>query len=312
MQPPFYYDSRNLASSIVQPSTIHIQSTPLSHFFRRYLMQRAISVFKWDGIPDNWSKDYFLYTLYGFGFVAVVNTDKFGVIPQACGLYGYDVFYRPTNAVIANPLLSGILRPRIGTECELVRLTPDYGGILDLVSYYGDMLALCAESAGMNLFNSHLSYVFFASDKTAAESYKKMYDQISRGEVAVVIDRKLQREDSGKSWDAFSQNLKENFIAGDVYQVMRTIENHFDTEMGIPNANTEKKERQIVDEVNANNAETQTRADLMLEQLQQSCKRVNAMFGLDLSVDWRYVQKEVQSGGKPIDHGTVSVQPANT
>ena len=48
------------------------------------------------------------------------NTDKFGTIFQPCGLYGYDVFYRPTHAVIANPLLKGEPRPRIAKECELL------------------------------------------------------------------------------------------------------------------------------------------------------------------------------------------------
>jgi hypothetical protein len=100
-----------------------------------------MSVFEWQ-IPPTWSKDYFLYVLYCWGFMAIINTDKFGVIPQACGLQGYDVFYRPTHAVIVNPLLTGMKTPRIDKQCVLMRLQPDYGGIMDMVTYYSDMMAL--------------------------------------------------------------------------------------------------------------------------------------------------------------------------
>ena len=123
----------------------------MSNFYTRYLLQKAISAFEWENIPKNWHRNYFLYTLFVFGYLAVVETDAFGVIPQHCGLYGYDVQYQPTHATIANPLLNGILNPRIGRECEIIRLTPDYGGIWDMVSFYADMLALSSEAAGVNL-----------------------------------------------------------------------------------------------------------------------------------------------------------------
>ena len=68
---------------------------------------------------------------------------------------------------------------------------------------------------------------------------------------------------------------------------MRKIEAMFDTDVGIPNANTDKKERLVTDEVNANNVETATRCELWLEQLQTACEETNTMFGIDMSVDWR-------------------------
>ena len=150
-----------------------VTNTALSRFFQRHLLQKAMSVFKFD-LPEHWSKDYFLYTLYCWGFLAVVNTNAFGVIPQGCGLQGYDVFYRPTNAVISNPLLKGILTPRIGKQCTVIKLQPDYGGIMDLVTFYADMMALSAQTAGVNLINSKMSYVFAAKNKAAAQSFKRL------------------------------------------------------------------------------------------------------------------------------------------
>ena len=61
----------------------------------------------------------------------------------------------------------------------------------------------------------------------------------------------------------------------------------FDTDIGIPNANTDKRERLISDEVNANNVETYSKCALWLEQLQESAAQAREMFGIDLSVDWR-------------------------
>lgn len=284
---PASYDYINLSNAATSPSTVHCRNTALSQYFRRYLLQKAMSLYKWE-LPETWSKSYFLYVLYCWGYIAVVNTNKFGVIPQGCGLTGYNIFYQPTHALITNPLLRGTLQPQIGTQCEIIKLQPDFGGIMDIVGYYADMLALCAESVGMNLMNTHLSYVFAAKNKTAAESFKKMFDKISSGETAVVIDKNLYGDDGGKTWEAFEQNLKQVYIGSDILSDMRKIEAMFDTDIGIPNANTDKRERLVTDEVNANNIETLSKCAMWLESIQESVKKVNAMFGLNISVDWRF------------------------
>jgi hypothetical protein len=90
MNLPFYYDYKNARNSTINPSTVHVRDTGLQRYFARYLLQKTISVFKWD-MPKTWSRNYLLYTLYCWGYVAVINTDKFGVIPQQCTLGGFDV-----------------------------------------------------------------------------------------------------------------------------------------------------------------------------------------------------------------------------
>ena len=286
---PYYYNYINAETSQVTPSTVHVKDSGLCRYFTKYLLQKAMSVFEWD-LPATWNKDYFLYVLYCWGYVAVVNTDKFGVIPQGCGLKGYDVFYAPTHAVIANPLLSGILEPRIGTQCELLKLQPDFSGILDLVGHYAEQMALASQSVSVNLLNSKLSYVFTAKTKALAESLKKMYDQIASGEPAVVIDSRLKNAADGEeTWKSFEQNVGGNYIVTNLLADLRKIEAMFDTEIGIPNANTDKRERLIQDEVNANNIETYSKCAMWLENLQDACKRVNDMFGLSISVRWREI-----------------------
>lgn len=296
---PVEYDYINLYNSKRSPSSVHVKNTGLANYFKRYLLQKAMSVFKWDNIPETWSRDYFLYTLYCWGFVGIIETDKFGVIPQAGGLYGYDVFYRPTNIIITNPLLKGILKPRINIDCAVVKLAPDYGGIMDIVSYYADMLAVCAEAAAVNIMNSKLSYVFPAKDKPQAESYKKMFDRVASGELAVVIDKTLFDDEGRPTWAPFTQNIKESYIAPQILSDMRKIEEMFDTDIGIPSANTDKRERLISDEVNANNVETASKCELWLETIRQGLDVANDLFGLSLAVDWRVdpQQSMTQTGG---------------
>lgn len=303
---PYYYNYINAETSRVTPSTVHVKDSGLCRYFTKYLLQKAISVFEWD-LPETWNKDYFLYVLYCCGYVAVINTDKFGVIPQGCGLKGYDVFYAPTHAVIANPLLSGILEPRIGTQCELLKLQPDFSGILDLVGHYAEQMALASQSVSVNLLNSKLSYVFAAKTKALAEAFKKMYDQIASGEPAVVIDSRLKNAADGEeTWKAFEQNVGGNYIVTDLLADLRKIEAMFDTEIGIPNANTDKRERLIQDEVNANNIETYSKCAMWLENLQDACKRVNDMFGLSIAVRWR----KIPEMGGASDDG--NIEPAGS
>ena len=286
MNLPFYYDYKNARNSTINPSTVHVRDTGLQRYFARYLLQKTISVFKWD-MPKTWSRNYLLYTLYCWGYVAVINTDKFGVIPQQCTLGGFDVFYQPKFATVANPLLRGIINPVIGKQCELLRLQPDYGGVMDIVNFYADMLALSAETASTNLLNSKLAYVFASDGKAGAESFKKLYDQIASGEPAAYIDKNLYRDDGTPTWNFFNQNLKQTYIAGDILNDMRLWEMKFDNEIGIPTTNTTKKERLITDEANSAIEESRTKAQLWLDVLQESCRKINNMFGIRLWVDWR-------------------------
>lgn len=299
---PYFYDYQNAIISQTTPNTVHVKNVGLTRFFQRYLLQKAISVFKWK-MPSTWSWDYFLYTLYCWGFIAIVNTDKFGVIPQGCGLKGYNVFYQPRSVIIQNPLISHTLEPEIGRNCVLLKLQPDFCGIMDLVSFYAQEMALASEAVDVNLLNSKLSYVFTASNKNAAESLKKLYDRIASGEPAVVVDKALYNDDGSVCWEAFQQNVGQNYIVSDLLSDLRKIEAEFDTKVGIPNANTDKKERLISDEVNANNVETRNLPELWLESLRQGCEEARKMFGIDLSVDWRnQPEQSMQPTGEVSDN----------
>lgn len=283
---PASYEEINLYNSSFSPSTVHVQNTALQRYFRKYLLQKAISVFKWE-LPEEWDEDYFKYTLYGIGYIAVLNTRTFGIICQGGALGGYNLYYRPSYIMITNPLIRGTITANINTDCALIKLQPDYSSIMDIVGYYADQMALASEALGMNLVNVKTGIIFGANDKAQAESYKKMFDKINSGDPAVVVGKNMLDDKGQPSWYPFVSNLKEMYISDQVLSDMRKIEAMFDTEIGIPNANTDKAERLITDEVNANNTETATRCELWLESIRKGLKKANDMFGLSLSVDWR-------------------------
>ena len=88
-------------------------------------------------------------------------------------------------------------------------------------------------------------------------------------------------------WFPFTQNVKESYVASDILSDMRKIEQMFDTDLGIPNSNTDKRERLLVDEINSNNVETATRCELWLEEIRKGLTKANEMYKLNLKVDWR-------------------------
>ena len=291
-RPPWYYDYVNTIQGMgAKPSTSHVKDNRAAYFFKRQLLQRAMSVFEFD-LPENWDKDYFLYCLYCFGFAGVFTTDKFGTIPQQCALKGYNVFYRPKEIVVVNPLIRQQLNLTIGVNCEVVKLQPDYGGVMDLVEYYGDLLALTYEALIMNIANSKLSIGFAANKKSVAESFKKLFDNVQGGDLMVAYDKDmLETITEGRPWESIIQDLSKNYIALQHIETMRDINNMFDTEIGIDN-NTVAKKRERVNtaEVEANNAETFTKVDMWMQSVKEDFEKVNDMFypdGNGCSIKWR-------------------------
>lgn len=297
---PYSYQFMNLYNSAISPSTVHCKNTALVNYFSRYLLQKALSVYEFTGLPEEWAVNYFKYCLFAYGYLAVFNTERYGVICQECTLSDtYTLFRQPNIAIITNPVFKKSLELKIGKECEIIKLQPDYGNIMDIVSVYADMMALCLETAGINLLNSKTSYIFMSDNKTASESFKKLYDKVASGEPMAVIDKGLLNGDGSKNWDFFLQNVGQNFIVDKVMTALKNLEDQFNTRIGIPNANTQKRERLITDEVKANDVDTHSLVYLWLDTLRDGLERVNKRFNLNLGVEYRYEEttlEEAQNG----------------
>ena len=289
MSAPYYADYINAAqNSNPTPTTVHYNSV-LFRYYQRHLLHRAASVFRWSGVPETWDMGLLNYCIFAEGHAAIIATSPWGVIPQPCGLSGIGIQYQPTTALIANPLLQQPLQPTIGIDCAVLRIMPDWCGIMDVVNHHAALMAQAVELYAVNSGNSQLSYVFGTENKRAAETWKKVYDRIRSGEGAVFTDADLFDDNGRPRWQMFLQDIRNNYIGTECLEALRKIECMFDNAVGIPNnMATAKKERTISAEVEANDVETQTSADQWLDELRRGLRDVKRLFGLDITIDWRY------------------------
>lgn len=285
------YQLSNIIGSMIVPGAQHTINNPTTAYFAKYLLEKAVSIYKWK-LPKTWDKDYFIYVLYVAGYVGVINSGaEFGVVPQWGTLDGYNLYYTPRQFRYSNPLI-GDGAPVIHEECELIKLQGNYTGIWDLILYYASKMALLSEAFDLNASNVKTSRIFFAKSKAAAETLKKLADKVQSGQIITVLDKDLLDENGKLTVEWFNDDLNKNYICDKLLIELRKLENEFCTDLGIPNSNTDKKERLITDEVNSNNTETMLRADLWLERLKSCCDAVNKMFDLNISVDWRVAPDE--------------------
>jgi len=303
---PFFYDYQNTVDSSRQPANMHVLANETGQFYQRYLLKKALSVFKWT-LPEWWDENYFLYTLYCRGYVAIFDSGKFGVIPQGCGLQGYNVFYRPKRVIIANPLLTTLER-EIDVDCVLMQLQPDYMGILDLCSHYAEKMALASSAINQNLWSTRLATVFFAETDAEQQSVKKAYDRMTSGDPMVVVRKNLRDENGNLKYEIFNRDVKNSYVISDLIADLRKIEAEFDTRVGIPNANTDKRERLITDEVNANNVETTILSDMWMDSIQDAIKKTRDMFGVEIKCERRYEDANISAN---VGMGSVSDRPDN-
>ena len=269
------------------------------------MLKKALSVFKWT-LPEWWDKNYFLYTLYCYGFIAIFDSGKFGVIPQNCGLQGYNVFYRPKRVIIANPLLTDIHEREIDVDCVLMQLQPDYMGVLDLCGHYAEKMALASSAINQNLWSTKLATVFFAESDAEQQAFKKAYDRMTNGDPMVVVRKNMRDENGNLKYEVFNRDVKNSYVISDLIADLRKIEAEFDTRIGIPNANTDKRERLITDEVNANNVETTILSDLWMDSIQGAVKKTREMFNIEIKCERRYEDANISNN---VGLGFVSDKP---
>lgn len=257
-----------------KPSDVDGVMNTSAYYYRLYLLKKLFGRFGFENVPEGWDKDYMLETLFMEGYFCVTDTEA-GVLPLKCGLTGINVFNKPTTAIIANVVLGNFERT-IDVNCAICQLQPNYQGVYPLINRYATLLAMCDSSIAVNLMNTKATFIFGASGKSQAETFKKMYDKISCGEPAVFMKDGLSDE------NFFTIPAKENFIADDVQILKRKIIDEFLTEIGINNTNLDKRERLTDNEVEANDQEVIANIQCWIDNISTGIAKINQMFGLNL------------------------------
>ena len=300
---PYYYNQIQSFSGSTFPSTVKNNSATYA-FWERSLFQRTCSIIDFD-LPENWDgpvRDFFYYCLFRFGFLCIFENKKYGYSFQPANLHGFDLYYQPTKAVVSNPKLSYTFE--IGKNCELLKLTPDYMGIWDIISYYAEKLATLDPAINMSIVNSKLAYVLGAKTKAGAEALKKVMDMINRGESTIIIDSLLKNDPQSKD-NPFTEfersNLKNSYITDQLLEDFATIMAQFDSEIGIKNMGfNNKKERMNTDEVNIKQDDAISRATVWKNSLESSLDIVNRHYGEkygDIRFKFRFEEEAQQQEG---------------
>lgn len=297
---PLNYEKINLAAGRFSPSSIKHHNNLSFWYWSRSLFQRMASVIEFT-VPKAWegkTKDFFVYCLFKYGFVAIFYDEKFGLSFQPAAPKGHDFYYQPTSVLVSNPMLNREFQ--IGTEAELLKLSPDYYGYWDIIDYYAEKLSMLDVSINSSIVNSKLAYLLGAKTKGAANALKKLLDLINKGEPAVVYDSRIFDDPSSKgdvspfqTW--FRDAMKQNYITTDLLQDFQTILNNFDREIGIPTVPYQKKERLVESEAESTVLDSKARSTVWIETLDSSIKEVKQLFpDITLSAQLRYgVEKGV-------------------
>lgn len=268
----------------IEPTNVVGIFNARTEYYAVNLQRTAFSIIDVEFNEDNvnWDKDYIREGLLIKGVFTVTNDDNGITLPLKCSVTGVNVFNRGTTVIVANPVVGSFER-EIGTDCEIVYLQQKQGSrfrsIQPIITTFAQKLANCDAAIDINIFNSRLPYIFQAPSNEVAESFKAMYDDIALGNPAVFVDEQMGSLLQGKEGsNVYMFKAKENFIASDVQNEKMMIMNEFLTCLGINTANTTKRERQVVDEVNANNVEIVANIKLWKQNVEDCVKRVNKMF----------------------------------
>lgn len=303
---PLNYKELNIINGTYIPSQVKSYNNQQFCLWQRALFQRACSVIKIE-LPKDWMRhlDLMYWTLFTRGFCGVGYLPEVGKWFNPVTLGGEkNFYYEPTKAILANPALGYKANDKngkeliIGRDVEILKLTPDYMGVWDVISYYAEKLATIDVAINTAIINTKFAYVVGAKNKAAAEVLKKLFDKVNSGEPAVFFDKKLANDgtDQDEPWQAlFRDNLKQSYIITDLLRDFQTIINDFDTEIGIPTIPYEKKERMVADEATSKQIDAESRSTVWYEELERTAKICNEFLSLpagdNIRVELRYKEE---------------------
>ena len=256
-----------------------LNNTSYFYYFNK-LKKMVFSIFEFENIPEEWNMPYFKEHLFLDGVICVTDT-KAGVLPLMCGTKGVNWFNQPTDFIVHNVVL-GNIEGKIGADGEIIFLSQSgnmFYSVIPLITRYATLLAEVDGSLQSTLINSRVAHIFYANSTAQLKTYQKMYDKITRGEPAVFI-----RKTSEDGQEALFNNVKSSYIGTELLDTKRTIMNEFLTEIGVNNANTDKRERLNADEVNANNQELDCNIYEWHYNLKNCIDNVNRMYNLNIKV----------------------------
>ena len=274
-------------------------------YWERSLFQRLSTLFVVEGLPEGGAdqvqtdRDAFIWGLFHCGFLVVFKTKQYGITFQPGTPYGIGLQYQPTGMTVTSPYFSFSRPLVIGQECEVLKLTPDYQGVWDIVTKHARELQLNEIAIRQAELNARFAYAIACKDDKQVQSIKAMMEKVTNGDPYFIFNENLKQRGVPNAepqipWAQFDRDLSKNFILPELLECRRTIVTDFYREMGVP-VPSDKKERVNVLEAETNQAEFFNRRQVWRGCLEETSKRVNRMYGLNLK--FRFADDAMNEGG---------------
>ena len=247
----------------------------------KYTFTRTQSMFVYEGLPDTipvqWLESYLQRN--GSCCIAEHEGKLYALLGNAGG--ELDNYYQPTIYTVANPALNLSKTFKIGEDCVYCRNDYDTIGLTPLVSRYCGLMTENLLTVRISDINMRMMSLLSAPDDNTLQSTKQYLKDLEDGKLGVVGETpffeglKLQSKGVGNG-DYMIQFIElQQYLKGSMYN-----------ELGI-NANFNmKREALSGQEVSLNDDALMPLIDDMLKQRRAMCDDLNAMFELNVSVDY--------------------------
>lgn len=262
------------------------QQSLTERMYMRVLTELSVNRFKWEGLPNSIDERFLELTLFRNAlsvFYFDVNFDRFLAL-RASGAGAPNMYDNPTSFQVTgnsqvNKRLSG--RDCVPIWSNFLR-TPD----LDIVLLYSKKLATLDRTIEINSKNLRKSKLVIA-DENQRLSWQNINRQIDEG-VEVIYGSSALDATQAQVFDfgADPQGVLNLMI------VKSKMWNECMTLLGINNANQDKKERLVADEVSANDDQVFATRAISLNARRMACEQINAKYKmkdgtpLNVSVDF--------------------------
>lgn len=263
---------------------LSIRHMPVYHDYYSRLKSIALSVFQWDGLPHTCNERFLETCLFKYGCAIFVNDSEMGYLnlkatPANC----LNVYHEPLSYLAFS---IGYSKEYNKDECVFVRNNYLEKSTDSTITIYAEKLAAIDIAATINI-DAQKTPILIRCDEKTRTSLNAVYNQY-RGDKPVIFATKSMSE---RPFEVLKTDAP--FLADKLREEKRAIWNEALEFLGInTNPSDKKKERLIVNEVDANNEQIDIQAETMLVSRVEACERINKMFGLSVNVERRVRSKE--------------------
>lgn len=250
-------------------------------FYSEYLWRLFLGAVHVE-VPEHWNIDYVRRALF-LGGAFCITEWKGVLIPAAFNVTQRNVWKYPLEIQSRDEVAFGYRKP--GTDAAIVYLNDSWSGttyaygVDDTIQIFAEKLANADGAIDVNLLNSRAAFIFQADNQPEASTLKALFTKIMNGEPAVFWRKQkkpLPNEDNALPITVLP--VKQNYVADLIQQEKRAIVDEYLTMIGVNNSNTEKKERLLVDEVNANNPEIAASVALWQDNIDRCLEQARKLY----------------------------------